>query len=93
MVNEHLEVELAEALRKRLAVIADSALRERDPAAHLAKLRQASERILALEKELPADTHPQLRHFFQRCSYDKALLWIEEEGLTSSKTSPAATGR
>ncbi|MGA3169737.1 MAG: hypothetical protein ABSE62_01885 [Chthoniobacteraceae bacterium] len=79
-----LEAELAEALRKRLAVIGDHALRGADPERHLAELREASERIEALEKRLPGNIHPQLRHYFDRRSYDKALAWIENEGLIGS---------
>jgi hypothetical protein len=84
MADETLEAELAAALRKRLAVIGDAELRASDPARHLAELREASERIIALQVRLPATTHPQLRHYFERCSYDKALAWIQEEGLTGS---------
>ncbi|HEX4086418.1 MAG TPA: hypothetical protein VHY22_15995 [Chthoniobacteraceae bacterium] len=81
---ENLESELAEALRKRLAVIGDRALREANPARHLAELRAASERITDLATRLPANTHPQLRHYFERCSYDKALAWIEQDGLATA---------
>jgi hypothetical protein len=81
MANDTLEAELADALKARLAVIGNRALRKSDPERHLAELREASERIVALEGMLPANTHPQLRHFFERCSYDKALEWIEREGL------------
>jgi hypothetical protein len=84
MVHNTLQIELAEALRKRLAVIGDHALRAADPERHLAELRGASERITALEERLPVNTHPQLRHYFERRSYDKALAWIEHEGLTAS---------
>ena len=84
MENETLEVELAEALKGRLAVIEDRALRESDPTRHLEQLREASERIVALQQKLPSNTHPQLRHYFERCSYDKALAWLEREGLTAS---------
>jgi hypothetical protein len=84
MTAKSLETDLAEALRRRLAVIGDSALRERDPGTHLAQLREASEQIASLQKQLPPDTHPQLRHFFERCSYDKALAWLEQAGLAGS---------
>jgi hypothetical protein len=84
MADQNLEKELAAALRRRLEVIGDRALRESDPARHLAELREASERITALQTRLPATVHPQLRHYFERCSYDKALAWIEKEGLTGS---------
>ena len=68
---------LAEALRERITVIGDRALRERDPAGHLAKLKAASENILRLQMQLPSDVDPQLLHFLERCSYDKALARIE----------------
>jgi hypothetical protein len=81
MANETLESELAEALRARLAVIGDAELRRNDPEGQLAQLKEVSERIGALQGKLPVNVHPQLRHFFERCSYDKALEWIEREGL------------
>jgi len=84
MANETLEVELTEALRARLAAIGDRALRESDPERHLARLQEASERLDALEARLPANIHPQLRHYFERRSYDKALALIERDGLGCS---------
>ena len=83
MANATLEEELVEALRKRLAVIADRGLRESEPERHLAQLREASERIVALQERLPGNIHPQLRHYFEHCSYDKALAWLDEDGLTA----------
>ena len=69
---------LAAALRERLAVIADHAFRDRDPQAHLARLREVSERLDALATSVPHDTDPQFRHYLERRSYDKALAWLEE---------------
>ena len=83
MANESLEAELSEALRARLRIIGDKESRERDPSRHLADLQAASERITALEARLPANIHPQLRHYFERRSYEKALAWIEHDGLTA----------
>jgi hypothetical protein len=71
------EIELAAALRERLALIGDTNSR-RDAATHLAKLQAVSEKIAALEKELPPSSDPQLRHFLARCSYDKALAFLEQ---------------
>ncbi len=68
---------LAAALRERLAVIADRELYIRDPAAHLERLRTISEQVIALQKQLPAPVDPQLAHYLQRCSYDKALAFLE----------------
>jgi hypothetical protein len=64
--------ELANALRDRLAIIADEESR-RDPDRHTERLREVSEKIERLEHELPAKIDPQLRHFLQRRSYTKAL--------------------
>jgi hypothetical protein len=67
--------ELATALRERLAIIADEESR-RDPARHTERLREASERIEQIERGLPPTIDPQLRHFLQRRSYDKALDFL-----------------
>jgi hypothetical protein len=64
--------ELAEALRERLTIIADEESR-RDRVQHTERLREVSERIEQIERDLPPTINPQLRHFLQRRSYDKAL--------------------
>ena len=69
--------ELAGALRERLTVIADRELYARDPALHLHRLQSASTRILEIQGQLPAPLDPQLAHYLQRCSYDKALAFLE----------------
>ena len=69
-------IELADALRDRIAIIGDEESR-RDPEQHTEKLRAVSERIECLEQRLPAQTDPQLRHFLQRRSYSKALELLE----------------
>jgi len=84
MTDADLQNEITTALRRRIEVIGDRALRAADPERQLAELREVSERIAALQEQLPATAHPQLRHYFERCSYDKALEWIEREGLTGS---------
>jgi nitroreductase len=69
---------LAEALRERLAVIADHAHRDRDQAGHLQRLIDVSGRIDSLIAALTAqDLDPQFRHYLGKKSYDKALSWIE----------------
>jgi len=69
---------LAEALRERLAVIADHAHRDRDQAGHLQRLIDASTRIDTLISALPSgELDPQFRHYLEKRSYDKALAWIE----------------
>ena len=77
MADTPLFDELASALRERTAVIADRALFASDPALHLKQLRAASEKITALQSRLPSPIDPQLAHYLQRCSYDKALDFLE----------------
>jgi predicted component of type VI protein secretion system len=72
-----LFAELANALRERLAVIADRDLYARDPAAHLEKLKAASERITQLADALPRPLPGDFAHYLQRASYQKALDWID----------------
>ena len=68
--------ELAAALHERLDIIADDESR-RDPDGHMERLRRISEQIDRLEQALPGTIDPQLRHFLQRRSYDKALEFLE----------------
>jgi hypothetical protein len=72
-----IEQSLVSALRERLAVIADREWYARDPAGHLERLRAISEQITALQEQLPPPVDPQLRHYLARCSYDKALAFLE----------------
>ena len=71
---------LATALRERRDLIADREFYARDPAAHLAALQAVSEKITARQAELPQAIDPQLAHYLQRCSYDKALAFLEDAG-------------
>lgn len=68
--------DLAAALRERLSIIQDQDSR-RDPEKHIARLRAVSEKIDNLAAELPKPIDPQLAHFLQRKSYDKALEFLE----------------
>lgn len=68
-------LELTEALRERLEIIGDEASR-RDPLRHTGRLREVSDKIERLERQLPATIDPELRHFLQRRSYGKALEWL-----------------
>lgn len=72
---------LAQALRARLQIIADSQLREQDPTGHLTKLKEASERIEELKKSLPFDTDPMLAHYLDRMSLTKALEFVQSHYL------------
>lgn len=68
---------LAAALRERLAAIADRQHYARDPAGHLERLQAAAAAIDALQRDLPADMDPKLAHYLHRCSFDKALDFLE----------------
>jgi hypothetical protein len=70
-------VDLREALRERLAIIDDEVSR-RDADAHMARLRAVSEKIEKLQAALPQPIDPQLAHYLQRKSYDKALQFLEK---------------
>jgi hypothetical protein len=72
-----IQQSLAEALRERLAIIADREWYARDPSGHLDRLRTVSEQITALQRQLPPPVDPQLTHYLDRCSYDKALAFLE----------------
>jgi hypothetical protein len=68
--------ELIIALRERLAIIRDENSR-RDPEKHMARLKEISEKINNLVSALPKPIDPQLAHFLQRKSFDKALAVLE----------------
>jgi hypothetical protein len=69
-------LDLAQALRERLAVIRDEQSRG-DEAKHIARLRTISEKIDRLQAMLPLPIDPRLAHYLQRKSYDKALEFLE----------------
>jgi hypothetical protein len=79
LMTTELFRELKDALRERLAVIADREARDKNPAAHLQRLKEASERITRLQSQLPADADRRLDHFLKNCSYDKALALLESQ--------------
>jgi hypothetical protein len=68
---------LADLLRRRRATIADTAWRDRDPDSHLRALQEVSEAITRRAAALRGDVPFQLGHFLDRCSFDKALAYIE----------------
>ena len=71
---------LRDLLRRRLALIADQALRESDPVAQLDQLRRVSEEIAAFHRELQPQLPARLNHFLERASFQKALEFIEGTG-------------
>jgi heme oxygenase len=76
---KNVTVDLAQALRERLAIIQDEESR-RDEAKHIARLRAVSEKIEKLQEALPQAIDPRLKHFLERKSYDKALEYLEGRG-------------
>lgn len=81
---EATATKLAAALRERLAIVADAESR-RDPQKHMERLQEVSARINQLASELPLPVDPQLKHYFQRCSYDKALEFLEGAAPSAPK--------
>ncbi len=73
---EETLLDLAEALRERLAVIQDEESR-RDQATHIERLKAVSEKIEKLQREIPQPVNPRLAHYLERKSYDKALEYLE----------------
>jgi hypothetical protein len=69
-------VDLANVLRERRAIIQDEQSR-RDESAHVARLRAVSQKIDKLQTALPRPVDPQLAHYLNRKSYDKALELLE----------------
>ncbi|MEY2542255.1 MAG: hypothetical protein QOI22_1857 [Verrucomicrobiota bacterium] len=69
-------VDLAAALRERLAIIGDEKSRGQ-PAVHMARLKNISDRIEKLAVAMPRPVDPQLAHYLQRRSYEKALEFLE----------------
>lgn len=68
---------LVTALRRRLEIIADRDWYQRDAASHLAALVSVSDEIVSHSSKLKPPVHPQLKHYLERCSYDKALAFLE----------------
>ncbi|MGB8166169.1 MAG: hypothetical protein WCF18_01675 [Chthoniobacteraceae bacterium] len=68
---------LEAALRERLAAIADRQHYERDPGGHLERLKAAAAGIDAAREAL-VNVDPRLAHYLERCSYDKALAFLQE---------------
>lgn len=68
---------LAALLERRLVVIGDQALREKDPDEQLRQLREVSEAIMAWHEAARGRISPRLDHFLEGCSYQKALAWVK----------------
>lgn len=69
---------LLAALQERLRVIADHAWRDRDSSSHLKKLQEVSSEIeQCTSRILQEKGDPQLRHYLEQRSYDKALSRLQ----------------
>ena len=86
---EKLYPVLRDALKRRLDVVANVALRTSDPAAHLESLKDAAAALDACVALLPADADPMIRHYLERQSYLKALAWLEGHGEPTAQGSLA----
>ena len=76
--------DLADALHERLLIIGDEESR-RDSGKHMARLQEVSGRIEVLQAALPLPMDPQLAHYLQRRSYDKALAFLEERRASKGR--------
>lgn len=70
--------ELVALLERRLAVIADTAWRERDPEGQLAELAAVSDAIEGFRRARAGTLPPRLEHFLVNASFGKALDWSRE---------------
>ena len=76
-MNENY-VDLAGALRERLAIVADEKSRS-DPEKHMERLRAVSDKIDMAQATLAQPIDPRLAHFLERRSYEKALELLEQQ--------------
>jgi len=72
-----MTAELTELLRRRIAIIANHAWRDRDAAGHLQALKDVSEEITAWTAAHRTSVDAQLRHYLGNASYQKALAHLE----------------
>jgi len=79
MFSPNMHDELVEMLRRREAVIADHAWRDRDSAAHLEALKNVSMEITAWTENHHAAIDPRLRHYLANASFSKALAHLVAE--------------
>jgi hypothetical protein len=73
-----MHTELLALLQQRLDVIADHPFRDRDPAAHLAALKEVSESIQSYTAAHHREFDAKLRHYLAQSSYQKALDHLKQ---------------
>ncbi|MDB6073906.1 MAG: hypothetical protein JWO89_1546 [Verrucomicrobiaceae bacterium] len=78
-MDSFIKSELAKLLRHRLGIIADHALRDRDPGEHLAQLSSVSGAIEKAFQEHRKGLPPRLCHFLSQASFHKALEYLQNE--------------
>ena len=71
------ETELRQALKDYFEAIA---LQKSSEESKPPPLRPHFEALDRLAAQLPADTHPQLRHYMKQKSYEKALNFLQGHG-------------
>lgn len=69
---------LKSLLQKRLTTIADTELRDTDPALQLTQLQEVSESIQQWHSQNRDNIPSQLNHFLQQSSLSKALEYLAE---------------
>lgn len=69
--------ELINLLRRRVAIIADHAWRDRDAAGHLEALKAVSGEISAWAATHRTEVDARMRHYLANASYQKALAHLE----------------
>jgi hypothetical protein len=70
---------LRQLLTRRLAIIADHALRESDPSEQLRQLQAVSEELQKFHSDHQSLIPQRLNHFLTQSSYQKALDWLDQE--------------
>lgn len=78
-MNSFIKSELTKLLRQRLGIIADHALRDSDPAEHLAQLSSVSGAIEKEFQEHRKELPPRLSHFLSQASFQKALEYLDND--------------
>ncbi len=72
-----MTTELIALLRRRVAIIADHAWRDRDSAGHLQALQEVSEAITVWTLAHRTTVDARMRHYLANSSYQKALARLE----------------
>ena len=70
--------ELLRSINRRLDLVADREFYHRDPAGHLAALRDSAKELEVLAGRLPPDAPPVLKHYLERQSLAKAADFLRD---------------